>query len=79
MERQEDQGTLEQPEGSPLVLSLLPGPPDLPVGSSLGSLELRQTSLRKALHKGPSDNFYDWAEKDFKTVFIVLEFGGECC
>ena len=42
-------GALKQLGGSPLALLPLSGPPGLPFSSSLGSLELPQTSLRKAL------------------------------
>ena len=48
---QEDQGTLKQLGGSLLAILLLPGPHGLP-GSSLGSLELSRTSLRKAPPQG---------------------------
>ena len=35
----------------PLAFSPLPGPPGLPSGSSLGSLQLPQTSFRKGYEK----------------------------
>ena len=52
-EGQEDQGTLNQLGGSPQALVPLPGPPGipsfLPSGSSLGSLQIHQTSLSNSL------------------------------
>ena len=48
-EGQEDQGKTAR-EGSPLDLLPLPGPPSLRSGSSLGSLKLPRTGLRKAMH-----------------------------
>ena len=48
-EGQEDQGALKQLGGSSLFLLPLPGPPGLPSGSSLASLELHQNSLSKGL------------------------------
>ena len=49
-EGQEDQGTLKAlGGGSTLALLPLPGPPVLPFGSSLASLELHQTTFTTGL------------------------------
>ena len=48
-EGQEDQGEIKEIGGPPLIVLRSPGPPGLPSGSSLGSLTIHQTSLRRAL------------------------------
>ena len=51
-EDQESHGEIEEIGGRPSVADLRhPGPPGLPSSSSLGSLELPQTSFRKALSR----------------------------
>ena len=50
-EGQEDQGEVKEVGGPPSCFKV-PGPPCLPSGYCLGSLELPQSSFRKAVFKG---------------------------